>query len=210
MHPDIRRFPSDCFYGGRLTDSEAVASAPPESFHALWPLKPYMVFDVSGGQQERGGGRSLQNRVEARLAACLYAAFKRALAPGEAEGRVVMLTPYRSQLGALKDELRATCGDAALAEVIVSTVDGFQGSERDVVIFSCVRAGGTGVGFVADLRRMNVGLTRAKRALWVLGNRAALEAVDVWRQLFDDAQERQVLVRDADASKLFPDLVGAR
>ena len=51
-----------------------------------------------------------------------------------------------------------------------------QGKEADVVIFSCVRAHsrGAGVGFLADVRRMNVGLTRARHALWILGHSSTL------------------------------------
>ena len=58
-------------------------------------------------------------------------------------------------------------GPDEVKEIYINTVDAFQGQERDVIIMSCVRASSHGVGFVADIRRMNVALTRAKRALWV-------------------------------------------
>lgn len=68
-------------------------------------------------------------------------------------------------------------------QVEIETIDGFQGRQKDVVILSCVRASSgasSSVGFVADMRRMNVAITRAKRALWVLGNLATLQANDTW------------------------------
>lgn len=58
-------------------------------------------------------------------------------------------------------------------------MDSFQGKQMDVVIMSCVRASEpgqqTGIGFVADIRRLNVAITRAKRALWILGSAATLK-----------------------------------
>ena len=64
-------------------------------------------------------------------------------------------------------------------QVVIETVDSFQGKQMDVVIMSCVRASEpglqTGIGFVSDIRRMNVAITRAKRALWILGSAATLK-----------------------------------
>lgn len=70
----------------------------------------------------------------------------------------------------------------------IETVDSFQGRQKDVIILSCVRAsaaGGAGgsVGFVADVRRMNVAITRARRALWVLGSLGTLQANATWAAL---------------------------
>lgn len=66
----------------------------------------------------------------------------------------------------------------------IETIDSFQGRQKDVIILSCVRASsGSSVGFVADVRRMNVAITRAKRALWVLGNLSTLQANATWAAL---------------------------
>jgi hypothetical protein len=70
----------------------------------------------------------------------------------------------------------------------VSTVDGFQGREKDIIIISCVRS--QGMGFVADVRRMNVALTRARHACWVVGDSRALRSSPVWRELLSNAEER--------------------
>ena len=74
---------------------------------------------------------------------------------------------YRKQLEGLLGPLRAM----QVANVEVKTVDGFEGREKDVVIFSTVRNNARGhIGFLADRRRMNVGLTRARRGLFVVGS----------------------------------------
>ena len=80
-------------------------------------------------------------------------------------------------------------------------MDAFQGRQLDVVILSCVRAnpGGSAIGFVNDIRRMNVAITRAKRALWVLGSRITLERSPVWAALLADAAQRGLVVRNASA-----------
>ena len=60
------------------------------------------------------------------------------------------------------------------ARIAVNTVDGFQGSEKDVILISCVRGGQGGIGFLADRQRLNVALTRAKHCLIVIGDTSAL------------------------------------
>ena len=85
-------------------------------------------------------------------------------------------------------------------------MDAFQGREADVVVFSCVRAakrggggdrGGRsgGVGFLADVRRMNVGLTRARKSLWVVGHAATLCGSGPWRALLQHAEREHSLVQ---------------
>lgn len=91
------------------------------------------------------------------------------------------------------------------AFVEVSTVDAFQGREADVMILSCVRApkhgqagslqrtASTGVGFLQDVRRMNVAITRARRSLWVLGHLMTLHQSRPWRKLAEHAAVQKVL-----------------
>ncbi|CAN0504253.1 unnamed protein product, partial [Scytosiphon promiscuus] len=102
----------------------------------------------------------------------------------------------------------------------VSTVDGFQGKEVDIVLFSCVRApapsynaaghgtydgrrggggGGGGIGFLADRRRMNVAITRAKRSLIVLGNARRLSSDSTWKALVDHARSNERLEPEVSA-----------
>ncbi|CAI5994467.1 unnamed protein product, partial [Closterium sp. NIES-64] len=112
------------------------------------------------------------------------------------------------------------------AALYVNTVDAFQGQERDAIILSCVRASTRGLGFVADVRRMNVAITRAKRSLWVspplneprlpffmylcatiLGNAVSLQRSPAWAALIDDAKQRGCfLSSDSFAPTLLPSL----
>jgi superfamily I DNA and/or RNA helicase len=84
---------------------------------------------------------------------------------------------------------------------MIETVDSFQGKQLDVIMLSCVRAEprASGIGFVNDIRRLNVAITRAKRALWILGSAATLRTAPVWHDLIEDAQDRGLVIEDAHA-----------
>jgi hypothetical protein len=80
--------------------------------------------------------------------------------------------------------------------VLAVAVYYFQGREKDVVIFSCVRTAGVhhrSIGFVADERRINVGITRARCALLIIGHAASLAVDERWRNLVKSAVERKVM-----------------
>lgn len=94
----------------------------------------------------------------------------------------------------------------------VATVDGFQGSECDIVILSCVRSHSHGVrdgprrntvGFLNDYRRVNVALTRAKYSLWIVGNAEVLNTSELWWRLLQDMERRRVLRRDDEFRDIF-------
>ncbi|KAK1260103.1 putative helicase MAGATAMA 3 [Acorus gramineus] len=185
MHPQIRDFPSRYFYQGRLTDSESVSNLADEIYYKDPLLRPYAFYDITHGREShRGGSVSYQNIHEAQFAVRLYEQLQKTLkSTGANKVTVGIITPYKLQLKCLQREFE---------EVLNSDEgkDAFQGQERDVIIMSCVRASNHGVGFVADIRRMNVALTRAKRALWVVGNANALMQSDDWAALIADAKAR--------------------
>ena len=102
------------------------------------------------------------------------------------------------QVTFIKQRLRSDLRKPAAASLVeVATIDAFQGREADVVLLSCVRApwhggsgsssGASGVGFLQDVRRMNVGLTRARRSLWVVGHVESLVSSRPWRSLIEHA-----------------------
>ncbi|KAL1210577.1 putative helicase MAGATAMA 3 [Cardamine amara subsp. amara] len=206
MHPQIRDFPSRYFYQGRLTDSESVSTAPDEIYYKDSVLKPYLFFDISHGREShRGGSVSYENIDEARFCVGLYMHLQRTLKSlGGDKVSVGVITPYKLQLKCLKIEFGNALGQDELKEIYINTVDAFQGQERDVIIMSCVRASGHGVGFVSDIRRMNVALTRAKRALWVMGNASALMKSEDWAALITDARARNCFMEMESLPKDFP------
>ena len=110
---------------------------------------------------------------------------------GSVCGRVAIITPYREQRSAIAAELDATFGGRSWEHAVdVASVDSYQGREKDIVLYSSVRSGRSGIGFVKDLRRLNVALTRAKHALYVVGHAKSLRQSSTWRDLIDDANAR--------------------
>ncbi|XP_050205638.1 helicase sen1-like isoform X2 [Mercurialis annua] len=192
MHPQIRAFPSEYFYQGRLTDSESVVKLPDEVYYKDPLLRPYLLYDVTYGREShRGGSVSYQNIPEAQFCLQLYEHLQKTLkSVGMGRISVGIITPYKLQLKCLQHEFSAVLKSEEGKDIYINTVDAFQGQERDVIIMSCVRASSHGVGFVADIRRMNVALTRARRALWVIGNANSLVKSDDWASLVADAKAR--------------------
>lgn len=93
----------------------------------------------------------------------------------------------------------------------VSSVDAFQGREANIVIFSCVRAAGSkGIGFLSDVRRMNVALTRAKYFLFVIARCSSITVNPYWRDLVEHARESEAVIQvpfsGSRQSFSFPDL----
>jgi len=193
MHPQIREFPSKYFYQGRLTDSESVVKLPDEAYYRDALMAPYIFYDLSHGREShRGGSSSYQNIHEAQFALRLYEHLQKFLkANGAKKVSVGIITPYKLQLKCLQREFKDVMNTEEGKDIYINTVDAFQGQERDIIIMSCVRASNHGVGFVADIRRMNVALTRARRALWVVGNANALMQSEDWASLIADAKARK-------------------
>jgi len=187
MHPEIRRFPSAHFYGNKLEDAREILNMPAEPYHTCKYLGPYHLFDVASGKEKRGKSTgSLSNAAEAELAACLYMKLLKLLETPEKSARVsvAIITPYREQKSLLRSTFKDLCGEQSLNKVEIETIDSYQGRQVDVVILSCVRAGSSGgLGFVNDVRRMNVAITRARRSLWILGALSTLRANKEWECL---------------------------
>ena len=175
MHPAIATFPSDLFYGGKLLNGVS----PPERRPLPgfpWPREEYPVafLPISDGV-EVDDGVSKMNEAEAR-AAC--DAVHMLLDAGCSVSDVAVVTPYAAQVRLIKRLTRQLVNRPPYVEV--SSVDGFQGREKEAVIFSAVRSNDHGsVGFVSDWRRVNVSFTRARRALIVIGNDVCLRRGDV-------------------------------
>ena len=162
MNERIMRYPSDALYGGRLRAHPSVAG------HAL-DEAPLEVIDTAGrgfDEETPEGSESKVNPGEAELAA---AEAQRLLDRGVAPWDIAVIAPYDAQVQLLRQHL------AAHTDLEVDTVDGFQGREKEAVIVSLTRSNEAGeLGFLADIRRMNVALTRARKKLVVVGDGATV------------------------------------
>lgn len=177
MHQALMAFPSDSMYAGSLIAADSVARQRLEGLPGLRPdpLRPGpLVFVDTAGKgwdEARGSGDPSTHNPEqaARVAAELRRLLSRGLAP-EAVG---LITPYRAQARLLRELL----APERAAGLEIDTVDAFQGREKEAILVDLVRANpDCQLGFLADTRRMNVALTRARRFLLVVGDSATIGA----------------------------------
>lgn len=172
MHESIMRFSSDTFYDGSLIADASVES---HQLHELpnvteSPLTsdPIMFIDTAGAEYDEElepDGLSKLNSKEANLILSLVRQFMEA---GVEASQIAIIAPYAAQVRLLRGRLDHR-------EIEVDTVDGFQGREKEVVLITMVRSNHQGeIGFLADERRTNVAITRAKRKLVVVGDSATL------------------------------------
>ncbi|KAI7884330.1 hypothetical protein K492DRAFT_143014 [Lichtheimia hyalospora FSU 10163] len=195
MHPAISSFPSKLFYNSLLRDApdmDIVTCAP---WHSRQYFPPYQFYNVEDGQERTGAGRSLYNPAEAEAAVALVDMLATQMPQLKLAYKIGVITPYKQQLSQLKSRFERRYGSRILDVIDFNTVDGFQGQEKDIIIFSCVRAlSERGIGFLADIRRMNVGLTRARCSLFVLGHKRSLMGSQYWGDLVNDAMDRNLLI----------------
>ncbi|KPI36972.1 Helicase SEN1 [Cyphellophora attinorum] len=192
MHPEISLFPSRTFYDSRLKDGAGMAKLRARPWHHSSILAPYRFFDIQGMSESSTKGHSLINIAEINIAMALYDRLTTDVRKYNFRGKIGVITPYKGQLRELKSRFRIRYGEDITSAVEFNTTDAFQGRESEIIIFSCVRASTKGIGFLNDIRRMNVGLTRAKCSLWVLGNSGALNQGEFWRGLISDAKSRKL------------------
>ena len=191
MHPEISLFPSNTFYDAKLLDGPGIAKLRTRPWHQSKILAPYRFFDVQGTQQSAPRGHSLINIAEIEVALNLFERLTTDCKGYDFQGKVGIITPYKSQLRELRSRFAQKYGESVLTSIEFNTTDAFQGRESEVIIFSCVRASYSGgIGFLSDIRRMNVGITRAKSSLWVLGNSQSLIRGEFWGRLIQDAKTR--------------------
>ena len=189
-HPTISALASHLFYGGRLVDGLGSAAAAAAARAPLLPGLPTVSFQhVANGVEQAQRGGSISNAAEAsRVARVLGSLVGCGLEP-ERLGVVCM---YRAQAVAIRTHLE----ERGLAgAVTVSTVDAFQGAERDVILVSTCLTATCGAPdtareafrFIGDPRRLNVTLTRARHHLLVFGHADVLQSVPAWAVVLDVA-----------------------
>ncbi len=192
MNEEIAEFPSKEFYSGKLKADASVKGHNlldllPEPNSGLKPedAKPFLFVDTCGSEgyreKTRAGSTSKENAGEAKL---VVAIAERLLSLGVKPEDIAVISPYVDQVARIKKEFR-------VEGLEIKTVDGFQGREKEVVIVSFVRSNKSGeVGFLRDLRRLNVSITRAKRKLILIGDSRTLESEGCYKRLVELAKER--------------------
>ncbi|XP_062185215.1 probable helicase MAGATAMA 3 [Phragmites australis] len=189
MHPEISIFPSKEFYEGILEDGEGLNKKRP--WHSYSCFGPFCFFDVDGIESQPSGSGSWVNQDEVEFITLLYHELAMHYPDLKSSSQVAVISPYRHQVKLLKDRFRLTFGDQSKEVIDVNTVDGFQGREKEIVIFSCVRCNKEQkIGFVSDFRRMNVAITRARSAVLVVGSASTLKQDKHWNNLVESAKER--------------------
>jgi len=175
MNKQIMGYSSKVFYENKLKAHETVAT------QLLFDADEPLVFiDTAGCSfDEKLAGTSTINPDEAAFLVkhltTLIADFK--LAAPEADfPSIAIVSPYKQQVQVLKTLIDDNAELAASsANIAVNTIDSFQGQERDVVYISLTRSNAEGsIGFLADTRRMNVAMTRARKKLVVIGDSSTL------------------------------------
>ena len=196
MNEEIMRFSSDWFYGNQ------VESAPEVKFRSILDLDLAMTWvdtsqfdlpetsDVSFKEEFVGEGFGRVNKAEAELTLlALEQYFERIGKARILNDRldVGIISPYRAQVQYLRSLVKKREYFKPFRSLItVNTVDGFQGQERDIILVSLVRSNDEGqIGFLRDLRRMNVAITRARMKLIILGDVKTMGRHPFYRKLYE-------------------------
>ncbi|KAF5577511.1 NAM7-nonsense-mediated mRNA decay [Fusarium pseudoanthophilum] len=207
MHPKLCEFSSGQFYEGKLKSGITSSARPP--IKSDFPFPPAMATNQKGGSEmgmqdyervifincdakEMPGQKSKENRGQAELCLNICNLLTSGSETEDPSHSVVVLTPYTRQAEVLKRML-----SSIPYKIEVSSIDGFQGREADIIVFVTVRCNEhREIGFLKDMRRMNVALTRARSALIVVGNRVTLtegtadeESTVMWRKFLGSLTE---------------------
>ena len=187
MNSLLMKFPNQEFYNNGLESDESVNEITIndllDSTHdeeALLFIDTSKVDDY--GETHLKDSKSIVNKLEAEIAVSIANDYLNA---GIAEDDIGIISPYADQVKIIQDQ----------TPVEVKTVDGFQGREKEIIIISTVRSNNNGnIGFLNDLRRLNVAITRAKRKLIIIGNKETLKTNPTYFRLIEFVEEKNLLV----------------
>lgn len=168
MHPLISHFSNRNFYANRIKDMVTEADRMLQT--NVFPNN-IVFINVDGDEESKGS--SFINRKEAEVVMSIIGDMLRG---GTKEEEIGVISPYSSQARHIRNEIILGRG----SRLKVSTVDSFQGSQREYIIISAVRTNTHSIGFLKDYRRLNVSITRARRGLIIVGNEKALSNDLIW------------------------------
>ena len=187
MNSLLMKFPNAEFYNNNLKSDSSVDDITINDIITSDTEEDAMLFvDTSkvdlDGEKHLKDSKSIINKLEADIAVSFANDYLNA---GLEETDIGIISPYADQVKIIQDR----------TPVEVKTVDGFQGREKEIIIISTVRSNENGnIGFLRDLRRLNVAITRAKRKLIIIGNIDTLKDNPTYFRLIEFARENNVLV----------------
>ncbi|WP_087036239.1 IGHMBP2 family helicase [Thermococcus litoralis] len=191
MNEKLMEFPSREFYEGKIKADESVKNITLADLKVREPFfgepwdsilkreEPLVFVDTAERrdkwERQRKGSTSRENPLEALLVKEIV---ERLLRMGVKEEWIGIITPYDDQVDLIRSLVRE--------EIEVHTVDGYQGREKEVIVLSFVRSNTEGeLGFLTDLRRLNVALTRAKRKLIAIGDSETLSNHPTYKRFLE-------------------------
>ena len=187
MHDDIMRFPSHWFYQDELQAAPEVKNRGILAYDT--PVVWYDTADCDFEEDQLSESLSRINKQEAVLLVEQLQNYIEKISKERVLDESIdfgLISPYKSQVQYIRGLIKRNAFFKPFRKLItVHTVDGFQGQERDVIMISLVRANEQGnIGFLNDLRRMNVAITRARMKLIILGDASTLTKHAFYRELY--------------------------
>lgn len=197
MHPEISRFPNKVFYNGELKDPVAPTAIKNTENNFL--TNPFCMIDIHDGKEEFDKiSKSYYNMTEVWAILDIIRYLKKSHPTLD----LGIITPYTEQVKRIMMNLEKF---NLKAGVSVSTIDGFQGAEKRMIILSTVRANGLkDLGFFDDANRINVALTRAIDQLIIVSRFATLQCSQIFNELIEDTKARNLIFTKSDLEKLIP------
>ncbi|KAG6612531.1 helicase sen1 [Phytophthora cinnamomi] len=180
MHPEIAEFPSTYFYGGRLVQDGNMSNWTAQDYHRDRAFQPLLFLDVQGTQSQVSGSTSLRNMSEVETVVQLIRRLLKKFPHIEWKKRIGVIAPYKQQI----------------YEPWWSQEEEEKKPRQ--------RGGGRPRRLLADERRMNVAITRAKSSLWIVGNSNLLEQSRAWRTLIQHTKDHSRYIGDSAASLFAP------
>lgn len=192
MNEQIMGYSSQVFYHNRLKAHASVAE------RLLFEGdKPLLFIDTAGcGFEEKLEGTSSTNPEEAALLLKHLAILAEECAKKGPFPNIGVIAPYKQQIRVLTEQIaHVPALQPYLSFIAINTVDSFQGQERDVIYISMTRSNTDGIiGFLADIRRMNVAMTRARKKLVIVGDSATLAQSAFYADFIEYAEKRDAYV----------------
>ena len=187
MNKMLMEFPNSEFYNNNLKSDSSVNNITLKDISDVEDDDAILFIDTcdleKNNERHLKDSKSIVNHIEARIALKVANDYIKA---GVDEKDIGIISPYADQVKLISEK----------TDIEVKTVDGFQGREKEIIIISTVRSNEfCQIGFLKDLRRLNVAITRAKRKLIIIGNSDTLKSNETYERLIDFVDEKNLRVK---------------